>query len=268
MLAAVLSKMGIYGFLRFANPMFPETARSLAPIFVALAIVGIVYGALVAVAQTDIKRLLAYSSISHVSLIVLGVFAALLAGRNADLARTGATLQMVNHGLSTGALFLLAGWLWERRRTLQTNSFGGLAQSMPLYTVLFWVALFASIGLPGLNGFVGEYLILQGAMSANFWYAFGGATGVVLGAIYMLRMFRTAMYGETTGEENRTVRDVNARETFVMAAILAIIIWIGVAPQPFLGIIGNDSAQQNNIAQQVTPEQAMPELAQSDLSTR
>jgi NADH-quinone oxidoreductase subunit M len=268
MLAAVLSKMGIYGFLRFANPMFPETARSLAPIFIALAIVGIVYGAMVAVAQTDIKRLLAYSSISHVSLIVLGVFAALLAGRNADLARTGATLQMVNHGLSTGALFLLAGWLWERRRTLQTNSFGGLAQAMPLYTVLFWVALFASIGLPGLNGFVGEYLILQGAMSANFWYAFGGATGVVLGAIYMLRMFRTAMYGETTREENRTVRDVNARETIVMAVILAVIVWIGVAPQPFLGIIGGDTTQQNTIVQRAVSEQAMPELAQSDLSTR
>jgi NADH-quinone oxidoreductase subunit M len=268
MLAAVLSKMGIYGFLRFANPLFPETARSLAPIFIALAIVGIVYGALVAVAQTDIKRLLAYSSISHVSLIILGVFAALMAGRNAELARTGATLQMVNHGLSTGALFLLAGWLWERRRTLQTNAFGGLAQSMPLYTVLFWVALFASIGLPGLNGFVGEYLILQGAMSANFWYAFGGATGVVLGAIYMLRMFRTTMYGETTHEENRTVRDVNAREAFVMALILALIIWIGVAPQPFLGVIGGDSAQQNNIAQQNAMQQTMPELAQSDLSTR
>jgi NADH-quinone oxidoreductase subunit M len=180
-----------------------------------------------------------------VALIVLGVFAALLATKNAELATTGAALQMVNHGLSTGALFLLAGWLWERRGTMQSSEFGGVARSMPRYTVLFWVALFASIGLPGLNGFIGEYLILQGAMSAGFWIAFGGATGVVLGAIYMLRMFRTVMYGETTREENLALRDVTPRETFVMAAILAIIVWIGVAPQPFLSIIDADAGRQS-----------------------
>ncbi len=317
MLAAVLSKMGIYGFLRFAIPFFPETARGLAPIFIALSIIGVIYGALVATAQTDIKKLLAYSSISHVALIVLGVFAALLATRDAALATTGATLQMVNHGLSTGALFLLAGLLLERRRdetredeAREIHRYGGLAQLMPRFTVLFWVALFASIGLPGLNGFIGEYLILQGAMNAGFWYAAGGATGVILGAIYMLRMFRTLMFGETreaaadgpnahamtapettiSGAEVRgpeapetdapsmvlpetttatdtmptrsaAWRDVTPRETFVLAAVLAVIVWIGVAPQSFLNIIKPD-ANTGAAATALAPRNDTNQLAQ------
>jgi NADH-quinone oxidoreductase subunit M len=260
MLAAVLSKMGIYGFLRFAIPFFPSIAQQVAPIMIALAAVGIIYGAIVASAQTDIKRLLAYSSVSHVSLIVLGVFAIPLAGANGAIAASGATLQMVNHGLSTGALFLLAGLLYERRGTYEAGEYGGVANVMPRYTVLFWVAMFASIGLPGLNGFVGEYLILQGAMSAGFLYAALGATGVVLGAIYMLRMFRTVAYGEVTREENKKLLDVSPRETVGLALVLALIVWIGVAPQQFLNIVNPDAAAlaapsgETAVASAVVPE--------------
>ena len=161
---------------RFLFSRRPPT--HLAPIFIALAIIGIIYGALVAIAQTDLKRLLAYSSLSHVSLIILGVFAALLAGtQGSEIARSGAVIQMLNHGLTTAALFLLAGMLIERRGSRVLADFGGLAAPMPRFTVLFWIAMFASIGLPGLNGFVGEYLILQGAMFANFRIAFLAATG-------------------------------------------------------------------------------------------
>lgn len=237
MLAAVLSKMGVYGFIRFAIPFFPNVARIAAPFMIGLALAGVIYGALVAVQQTNIKRVIAYSSVSHLGLIMLGVFAALLASNNAALAMSGATLQMVNHGISTGALFLLAGMLYERRGTYEVGELGGLAKVMPRYTVLFWIALFASIGLPGLNGFIGEYLILQGTMAANFWYAFLGATSVIWGAVYMLRMFRSAMFGELSRDENRTVRDVDWRETLILASVLALAVWIGVMPQPLLNII-------------------------------
>lgn len=249
-LAAVLSKLGIYGFLRFAIPFFPQTAAQLAPIFIALAIIGIIYGALVAIAQTDMKRLLAYSSLSHVSLIILGVFAALLAGtQGGEIARSGAVIQMLNHGLTTAALFLLAGMLIERRGSRVLADFGGLAAPMPRFTVLFWIAMFASIGLPGLNGFVGEYLILQGAMFADFRIALLAALGVILSAIYMLRMFRRLMYGEITNEENRNLRDAGRRETIVMALVLAVIVWIGVMPRPFLSFIGGDVNTATTVAQ-------------------
>ncbi|MBV9467611.1 MAG: NADH-quinone oxidoreductase subunit M [Abitibacteriaceae bacterium] len=244
MLAAVLSKMGVYGFIRFAIPFFPSAARVAAPLIIGLAITGIIYGAFVAVRQTDIKRLLAYSSISHLGFIMLGVFASLLVADNnlSTIAMSGATIQMLNHGISTGALFLLVGMLYERRQTNEISQYGGLMQVMPRYTVLFWIALFASIGLPGLNGFVGEYLILQGSMAANFWYTALAATGVIWGAVYMLRMFRSVMFGELTRDENRNVTDVNARETALLVAALAFAVIIGVMPQPFLNII-NPNAQ-------------------------
>jgi len=242
MLAAVLSKMGVYGFIRFALPFFPHSANTAAPLMCALAIVGIIYGALVAIRQTDFKRIIAYSSISHLGLVVLGVFAALLADKNADVALSGAILQMVTHGLSTGALFLLVGFLEARRRTREVTEYGGLAGVMPRYTVLLWIAVFASIGLPGLSGFVGEYLILQGTMSASFWYAAAAATGVILGAVYMLRMLRSLLFGEVTRDENRILKDVTPRELFVAGAVLAVTIWIGVMPQRFLDIINDSTA--------------------------
>jgi len=259
-IAALLSKMGIYGMMRFVLPFFPDLSRAAAPIMIGLAIVGIIYGSLIAIRQTEIKRLLAYSSLAHISLIVLGVWAAAIAPKLGDVAMSGAALQMANHGLSTGALFLLAGILLERRGTTEISSFGGVANPMPRFTVLFWIALFASIGLPGLNGFVGEYLILQGAMDAGFVYAALGATGVILGAIYMLKMFRDVMYGEAP-ESLRALPDVSRRETFVLAAVLAVIVWIGVAPQRFLDIVNPsakiETAQLENNAQfafKSTPE--------------
>ncbi len=241
MLASVLSKMGIYGFLRLTIPFFPGISQEFAPILMMLAIVGIIYGAFVAINQTDIKRVIAYSSVSHLGLIVLGVFAALSAGKLSDLTLTGVTVQMIAHGLSTAALFLLVGALLERVPNREMGAFGGLASVMPRFTVLFWIALFASIGLPGLSGFVGEYLIFQGVMASSFWMAVLATTTVVLGAIYMLRMFRLTMYGEVARSENAALPDLGAREWISVAAILAVIMWIGVAPQRLLDMVSPDT---------------------------
>jgi NADH-quinone oxidoreductase subunit M len=241
LLAAVLSKMGIYGFIRFAVPLFPNAATAAAPLLIVLSLIGIIYGALIAIRQTDLKRVIAYASISHLGFIVLGVFVALRTTHLNDVALAGATLQMVSHGLTTAALFLLIGMLIERRQTGAISAFGGAATQMPRFTVMFWIALFASIGLPGLSGFVGEYLILQGAMAAHFVYAFAAAIGVILGAIYMLKMFGNTMFGVKLGE-GRVLPDVNVRVTFTVAAILVFIVWIGIAPQGFLNVI-NPSAR-------------------------
>jgi NADH-quinone oxidoreductase subunit M len=263
MLGAVLSKMGIYGFLRFAIPFFPNAATAAAPIMITLSIIGIIYGALIAIRQNEIKRIFAYSSISHLGVIVLGVFVALLAQTGAEIALSGATIQMVAHGISTAALFGVAGVLLARRGTLQLDQFGGVAASMPRLAALFWIALFASIGLPGLCNFVGEYMILQGAMAANFWYATLAATGVIWGAIYMLRVFRETMFGEITLEENRTLPDVGIRETFALAALLLVAVWIGVAPQTMLNKI-NPAAQKIAAIAPVGSTPAAPEVARLD----
>lgn len=248
MLGAILSKMGVYGFIRFAIPFLPNAATAVAPIIIGLAIIGIIYGAMVAMQQNEIKRVFAYSSISHLGVIVLGVFVALLAETNGEIALSGATIQMVAHGISTAALFGVAGVLLARRGTLRTDQFGGIAATMPRFTVLFWTAMFASIGLPGLCNFVGEYMILQGAMAANFWYAALAATGVIWGAVYMLRLFRSVMYGEITLEENRALPDAGKRETFALAVLLAVAVWIGVAPQPLLDKINPDTQKLSEMA--------------------
>ena len=234
LLAAILSKMGIYGFIRFAIPMFPKAATIAAPIMIGLALTSVVYGAMVALRQTDIKRLFAYSSLSHLGVVILGVFAALLAPEQSVIALSGAMMQMIAHGITTAALFGIAGMLWQRRGTLQLRHFGGLAAVMPRFTCLFWIALFASIGLPGLCNFVGEYLILQTTMAVNFWYALIAATSVILGAVYMLRMFRDVIFGEVIFEENRSLPDAGKRETLALALLIAVAVWIGVAPQPLL----------------------------------
>ena len=247
-LSAVLAKMGTYGFLRFVLPAFPEASTYAAPTMVMLGLIAVIYGAMIAVMQKDFKRTIAYSSISHIGLIVAGIFAALLASENANIsfsqvAISGASLQMFNHGISTAALFLLLGMLHERRGTTQISHFGGLAKPMPRFAVLFWIALFSSIGLPGLNGFIGEYLLLQGLMSAKFLYAALGATGVILGAVYMLKLSRNLLFGEITEEANRTLPDVNKRETFVVGLLLLVALWVGVQPQSFLNFINPDAAK-------------------------
>jgi NADH-quinone oxidoreductase subunit M len=261
MLAALLSKMGVYGFIRLAFPLFPVATRSFAPMLAMLAIIGIVYGAALAMKQTNIKRMLAYSSISHVGLILLGAVCGLsLTQQGNDIALTGAVLQMVNHGITTGALFLLAGYLYQRRGTLETDQFGGLCDVMPKYSIYLWVILFASVGLPGLNGFVGEYLILQGTMADGFLYAAGGALGIILGAIYMLRMYRRVMFGEVTVEENRGLRDIHGREAFAVAALAIAALVIGVAPHNFLEVIGNRLPQPSTISM-VNPSSSIARVA-------
>jgi NADH-quinone oxidoreductase subunit M len=227
-LAGVLLKMGTYGFVRFALPMFPVAAVEFTPLLMALALIGIVYGSLVAMVQADIKKLVAYSSVAHLGFVMLGMFAMNVHGLN------GSVLQMVNHGLSTGALFLLVGMLYERRHTRLIADFGGIAKPMPVFAALFGIVTMSSIGLPMLNGFVGEFLILLGTFLHSPWIAVGATSGVVLAAAYMLWMYRRVMFGPVENPENRGLIDLGLREKAVMVAIVLPILWIGIYPNPLL----------------------------------
>jgi NADH-quinone oxidoreductase subunit M len=227
-LAGVLLKMGTYGFLRFALPLFPDATRYFTPLFSWLAIIGILYGALVSMVQPDLKKLVAYSSVSHLGFVMLGIFAL----TNQGVA--GAVLQMVNHGLSTGALFLLVGMLYERRHTRMIEDFGGLARSIPVFTAVFLLVTLSSIGLPGLNGFVGEFLILVGTFRVHVLYAVLGTAGIILAAVYMLWMFQRVMFGPLTHDANRRLTDLSPRELTVLVPVLLLIVWIGIYPHPFL----------------------------------
>lgn len=224
LLAGVLLKMGTYGFLRFAMPLFPEAAVTFAPAIAILAVIGIIYGSLVSMVQPDLKKLVAYTSVAHLGFVVLG----LMSGTTQGV--MGASLQMINHGISTGALFLLVGMIYERRHTRQIAAFGGLATPMPLYTVLFLVVTVSSIGLPATNGFIGEFLILMGSFKANPVTASLAATGVVFGAVSMLWMVKKVFFGPVTIEENKTLSDVSFREVALMMPLIVLIFWIGVAP--------------------------------------
>jgi NADH-quinone oxidoreductase subunit M len=227
-LAGVLLKMGTYGLLRFGIAMFPQAAISAAPVFMVLGAVGIVYGAFLAMAQTDIKRLIACSSVSHLGYVVLGMFALTQAGLR------GSVLQMVNHGLSTGLLFLLVGMIYERRHTRSLDQYGGIATVMPVFALFFVFAVLSSVGLPGLNGFVGEWLILLGSFQANPWITAFAVTGVIFGAVYLLMATRKLLYGPILHEANRDLADLNKREIGLMLPIVAVCLWIGVQPNHFL----------------------------------
>jgi NADH-quinone oxidoreductase subunit M len=227
-LAGVLLKLGTYGFLRFAIPLFPDAAIRFQPLLIALAVVGIVYGALVAMVQTDIKKLVAYSSVSHLGFVMLGLFSFNLE------AFSGALYQMLNHGLSTGALFLLVGILYERRHTRMISDYGGIAGTVPLYTAAFLLVTFSSIGLPGLNGFVGEFLILTGAFGAQRTAAIVSTLGVVLSAAYMLWLTQRFLFGPMRHEENRKLTDLSRREGLLLAPVLLLIIYMGLQPRVFL----------------------------------
>jgi NADH-quinone oxidoreductase subunit M len=227
-LAGVLLKMGTYGFIRFNLPLFPLAARDFAPLLIVLAIIGIIYGAIVSAVQRDVKSLVAFSSVSHLGFVMLGLFAFNAQGIS------GGILQMVNHGLSTGALFLLVGMLYERRHTRLITDFGGVAKVMPIYAAFFLIVMFSSVGLPGLNGFVGEFLILVGAFRANVWYAALAATGVVLSAIYLLWMYQRVMNGPVTSDANKNLPDLSPREIALLVALVIFIVWIGVYPRTFL----------------------------------
>jgi NADH-quinone oxidoreductase subunit M len=227
-LAGVLLKLGTYGFVRFAMPLFPVASVELAPLVFALGLVGVVYGALVAMVQSDVKKLVAYSSVSHLGFVMVGLFAMNLQGIE------GAILQMVNHGISTGALFLLVGMIYERRHVREIREFGGLGHVMPVFGAFFLLTTMSSIGLPLLNGFVGEFLILLGAFARAPWVAVVAATGVILSAVYMLWMVRRVFFGPVVHEVNRRLADLSPRERLVAAALAVPMIWIGVYPATFL----------------------------------
>jgi NADH-quinone oxidoreductase subunit M len=226
-LAGVLLKMGTYGFLRFAVPLFPKAAYDSIPLISILAIIGIIYGAIVSMMQPDLKRLIAFSSVSHLGYVMLGMFAFNMQGVE------GSIYQMLNHGISTGGLFLLVGMIYERRHTRMIADFGGLSSVMPIYATFFMIVTLSSIALPGTNGFVGEFLILLGAFKAKKIYGILGATGVILGAVYMLWMFQRVMFGKIKHEENKGLEDLCGREIFILSAIVFFIILMGVYPKMF-----------------------------------
>ncbi|MCC6643076.1 MAG: NADH-quinone oxidoreductase subunit M [Deltaproteobacteria bacterium] len=227
-LAGVLLKMGTYGFVRLALPLFPAAAVELAPVFFGLGLAGILYGALVAMVQDDMKKLVAYSSVAHLGFVMLGMFTFNREGLE------GSVLQMVNHGLSSGALFLLVGVVYERRHTHLIAEFSGLSKPMPVYAALFVIVAMSSIGLPLLNGFVGEFLILIGTFLVSPAVATAATFGVVLAAMYMLWMLRRVLFGPVERAENRGLLDLGLRERIVMMAMIVPIVWIGVHPQPLL----------------------------------
>jgi NADH-quinone oxidoreductase subunit M len=227
-LAGVLLKMGTYGFLRFALPLFPAAVPTAAPIVVALSVAGIVYGALVATVQPDLKKLVAYSSVSHLGFVMLGLMAL------TPTAVAGSVYQMLNHGLSTGGLFLLVGMIYERRHTRRIADFGGLWASVPVYAVFFLLVMLASVGLPGLNGFVGEFLILLGAFGPWPWATAIATSGVILGALYLLWMYERVVFGPLVHEENRGLRDLSARELAVLVPVVVLCFVMGLYPTPFL----------------------------------
>jgi NADH-quinone oxidoreductase subunit M len=227
-LAGVLLKMGTYGLVRFCLPLFPDASHTFAPTIFALAIIGIIYGALVAMVQPDYKKLVAYSSVSHLGFVVLGIFVFNQVGIQ------GAVYQMLNHGVSTGGLFLVAGMLYDRRHTHLIREFGGLATPMPVLSSFFLLITLSSLGLPLLNGFVGEFLILAGTFEKRAMWASFAATGVILSAVYLLWSYQRLIYGDVTVEKNRTLPDASPRERFILATVCAMILLMGVASPYFL----------------------------------
>ena len=226
-LAGVMLKLGTYGFIRFGVYLFPAIVDDLAPLFLTLGVIGIVYGAAVATMQRDLKRLVAYSSVAHMGFIVLGIFALNSQGLE------GAVLQMINHGISTGGLFILVGWIYERRHTREIAALGGLQSSAPIMAGVFTLVMLSSIGLPGLNGFVGEFLILLGAFSSARWWSVVAVSGVILAALYLLWAYQRSFHGPAEGD-NATMRDLRMSELLGIAPILALIVFLGVYPKPVL----------------------------------
>ncbi|MBL0060508.1 MAG: NADH-quinone oxidoreductase subunit M [bacterium] len=227
-LAGVLLKMGTYGFLRFCLPMFPQATLQFVPWISWLALIGIVYGALVAMVQKDMKKLVAYSSVAHLGFVMLGTFALNQQGL------TGSLLQQINHGISTGALFLLVGVVYERRHTRLIADYGGIAKVMPVYAVLFLIIALSSIGLPMTNGFVGEFLILLGTFSSNTFYGVIATSGVILAAVYLLWMYQRVFYGKIVHEENSKLKDITLVEGLPIVVLVVLAIWIGVYPDPLI----------------------------------
>jgi NADH-quinone oxidoreductase subunit M len=253
-LAGVLLKMGTYGFLRFSLPIMPDATKHFLPWVLGLSVIGVIYGAMVALAQRDWKKLVAYSSVSHLGLAMVGIFALNIQGL------TGGVLQMINHGLSTGALFLIVGLIYERRHTRQIDEFGGLWSVMPVFAVFFMVMMLSSIGMPAIpgNGFVGEFTLLVGIfeLPQKYW-AVLAATGIVLGAVYMLWLFQRTMFGKLLREENRSLTDLNAREVLTLLPLVLLSFWIGFYPRPVFAVL-KDPVQR--LVRQIKKTQTYPEL--------
>jgi NADH-quinone oxidoreductase subunit M len=256
-LAAVLLKMGTYGFIRFSLPILPDASRAFVPMMVVLSIVGIVYGALVAMAQRDWKRLVAYSSVSHMAMVMLGMFALNPVGI------TGSIVQQLNHGISTGALFLIVGIVYERRHTREISEYGGLSKVMPAFAAVFLIMTMSSIGLPTLNGFIGELLILQGVFVANKVWAAVAASGIVLGAAYMLYLYQRTMFGKIENPKNERLADLNLREFATFAPLIALAVWIGLYPAPFLQRLNTSVA---HVIARVNPEYGEKNAANCDVT--
>ncbi|HEY7751904.1 MAG TPA: NADH-quinone oxidoreductase subunit M, partial [Ignavibacteriaceae bacterium] len=249
-LAGVLLKMGTYGLLRFNLPLFPEASIHFASVLSILGVIGIIYGALVSMVQTDMKKLVAYSSVSHLGFVVLGIFA-----MNEE-AIQGAVIQMINHGLSTGALFLLVGMIYERTHTRAISEYGGIAKIVPVFSFALLFTSLSSIGLPGLNGFVGEFLILLGSFNSpvlnSWWYVVFATSGVILAAVYLLWMYKRVVFGEVTNQKLNSLTDLNKRELVVLIPIFLFIVWIGIYPSTFLKV--SEKATQQVIEQVFNPQ--------------
>ena len=246
MLASVMLKMGCYGLVRFCLPMFPNAAHRCQPWIASLAICGIVYGALVALVQPNMKKLVAYSSVSHLGFVVLGIFSFTQQGLD------GAVYQMLNHGISTGALFMLVGFLYERRHSLEISAYGGVATPAPNLAIVFLITTLASIGLPTLNNFIGEYLVLQGTAQANFTWAVFASLGVIFSACYMLWLYQRTFYGRASQGVQHHMHDLSAREWAAAIPLLILMVWMGTYTQTFMPPI---SAQNARILEQVKSAQ-------------
>lgn len=265
-LAAIMLKMGTYGLLRICLPIFPNAFITFAPYLATLAVIGIIYGALVAMVQKDWKKLVAYSSVSHLGFVVLGLFAF-----NA-MAVQGALIQMVNHGLSTGALFLIVGMIYDRTHTREIKAYGGIAKIIPVFATMFMITMLASIGLPGLNGFIGEFLILNGTFNSTIIphnvFAVIATIGVILAAVYMLWLYQRVMFGPVTNEENKKLIDLNAREIGILVPLVVLMFWIGIRPVDFMQYSEQqvnqiiESSQQKSVAiRQAAEQEELPEWA-------
>jgi NADH-quinone oxidoreductase subunit M len=264
-LAAVLLKMGTYGYVRFAMPLFPNAVEKFTPLIATLSVIGIIYASLVAMVQEDVKKLVAYSSVAHLGIVMLGVFALNQMGMQ------GGMLQMLNHGISTGALFLIVGFIYERRHTRLITDFGGLAKQMPIFATVFMIVTFSSIGLPGTNGFVGEILVLVGAFESNLrWYAVIASSGVILSAVYMLWMYQRVMFGKLDNPKNQNLKDLNGREIAIMAPLIFLIFFMGLYPTPFTRTMApalDKIIQQTRLSKPVSvvQPQMVPGMPQGEL---
>ncbi|MHA1538348.1 MAG: NADH-quinone oxidoreductase subunit M, partial [Alphaproteobacteria bacterium] len=230
-LAGVLLKMGGYGFLRFSLPMFPDASIFFTPLVYTLSVIAIVYTSLVALAQHDMKKLIAYSSVAHMGFVTIGIFTGNTQGVQ------GSVIQMLSHGIVSAALFLIVGVVYDRQHSREISHYGGLVERMPVYAAVFMLFMLASVGLPGTSGFVGEFLVLVGAFKANTWVAVFATTGIILGAAYMLYLYRRVIYGKLTLDHLKSILDLTPREKLIFAPLIVLVLWMGIYPSSFIGTI-------------------------------